>query len=181
MNTNFKKVSIILFIIFIILCVATVFKIMRSPAGSPVVIDPSTTLPISTTSPVINPLPVSSNETIPIQTSTGLVLISDIKNLPEVQDVGKGMYHLQGPVDSSGLVNFALLYSTKDNSFSISIERDPIAQNRILASEYLVSLLNISKSEACQLKVLLGVPYSVNEQLSGKNLGLSFCPGSINL
>lgn len=177
---NFKTITIILGIIFMILVTATVLK-WRNQSAVPVLNpDQNSSGTTSAATTTINPLPNVPGGTISIFTTGGTVIIPDITKSDEAQNVGEGMYHFEAPASFPG-APFAFLYSTRNNSFSISIESKPIAQNREIASRYILSLLKISETEACRLKVLVGVPYAVDENLAGKNLGLSFCPGSVTL
>ena len=168
-------------IAFIILSIMTIIKIVTNNNMPPQNEEPiSSDKNINASSTPINPLPNYSDDKIPIRTDQGIVNIVNIKNIPKVQDVGKGMFHLQGTLDNSNS-GFSFLYSENDGSFSIAIEKEPISINRKLASEYFLDLLKITTVEACKLKVLVGVPYGVNQGLSGQNLGLSFCSGSVPL
>jgi|GEM_PF-2797292 len=122
----------------------------------------------------------SGNGDIAIQTATGPVSIADIRSLPETVDVGSNMYHIDG-AQSTATDGFELLYSAADNSFTVSIEKTPLRIYREKASEYFLKLFHVSQTDACKLHVLVGVPAEVDEKLAGKNLGLSFCPNSIQL
>ncbi len=108
------------------------------------------------------------------------ILIADIRALPETKDVGSGMFHLEIS-EIEPTAKFALLYSENDDSFSLAVLDSPVSYHRDRASEYMLILLKISKEEACQLNFFVGVPYDIDSNLSGINLGLSFCPGSVPL
>lgn len=71
-----------------------------------------------------------------------------------------------------------LYFKYQEESFLITIkDKYNIQSARDLAENDLLKKLNISKEDACELNVSLGVPNFVSEKLSGKNYGLSFCPG----
>jgi hypothetical protein len=124
-----------------------------------------------------NVVPTETIATRPINSTTR---VTDISKLPEAVNVGDGMYSLNG-TRSNPSANFSLVFSEVDNSYSIAILAEPIAGNRIEASKYFLELLQIDETTACGLKVYLGTVASVNQTLSGQNLGLSFCPGAVQL
>ena len=124
--------------------------------------------------------PISNIETKPVSTNNPASQVTDITKLPEVVDIGDGMYSLNG-TRSNPQANFSLVYSNIDNSYSIAILAEPVAGNRIEASKYFLELLQTDEATACTLNVYMGTVAAINENLSGKNLGLSFCPGSMQL
>ncbi len=123
---------------------------------------------------------ISNIETKPVSAADPTSRVTDITKLPEVVDIGDGMYSLDG-IRSNPQANFSLVYSDIDNSYSIAILAEPVAGNRIEASKYFLELLQTDEATACTLNVYVGTVAAVNENLSGKNLGLSFCPGSMQL
>jgi hypothetical protein len=167
-----KKILISSIVILLALIgVTALYNHTKSPTVTPVVVTPLPTP--GTTTPI-------SGSSISITTQDGDVTIPDIRSLPQVKDVGNNMYHLEG-TQSEADAGFALLYSAADNSFSIAIEKTPIKLYRERASLYFIDFLHINKIDACKLRVLVGVTTDMDAQLSGKNLGLSFCPDSIKL
>ena len=108
-------------------------------------------------------------ESFPITVPSGSVEIKNIyKDGGELYDRG---------VTFRNNDDFSIAYAESDQSFAISISnaKDPIgARNK--SEQELLSALGISKEQACELTVLLQVPYSVRADLSGTNYGLSFCP-----
>jgi hypothetical protein len=127
-----------------------------------------------------NVVPTTNLDTRPVSPTNSSTRVTDITKLPEVVDIGDGMYSLNG-TRSNPSANFSLLFSEADNSYSIAILAEPVAGNRMEASKYFLELLQIDETTACGLKVYLGTVASVNQTLSGKNLGLSFCPGAVQL
>ena len=65
--------------------------------------------------------------------------------------------------------------------FFIALYGKDLYISRTNAEQGLLDELGITKKEACQLNVTLGVQFSVNEKASGINYGLSFCPDGIPL
>ncbi len=78
-------------------------------------------------------------------------------------------------------VGFSVAFYEEDGSFAIDITGKPTALYRQKASEYILETLQISETEACKLNVYIGVTFATDPNLSGKNLGLSFCPGSVQI
>ena len=73
---------------------------------------------------------------------------------------------------------YALLYFPEDQSFTVSLYSEPLAEKRIAAEQELLALLGITSDEACLLRHVVMTPWWVSEFYSGKNLGFSFCPGA---
>jgi hypothetical protein len=78
-------------------------------------------------------------------------------------------------------VGYSMTYFEEDSSFAIDISGKPTAAYRKKASDYLLKTLQITEVEACQLRVYIGVSYATDPNQTGKNLGLSFCPDSVQL
>lgn len=126
----------------------------------------------------------SGNEvtTFPIRESTTEnITIRDFKNDPGVTEWGDKDTLLLG----DGLINndqaFQIFYYEFDKSFSIAILQEPIADVRKVAEAQLLERLQINTKDACNLLINVTVPSFVNENISGQNLGLSFCPGAVQL
>ena len=73
--------------------------------------------------------------------------------------------------------DYYIAYYPDDNSFTIVIHNRDVNLGREKAEIGFLNDLGITQEQACKLTVILGVPYSVSENLSGQNFGLSFCPG----
>jgi len=108
------------------------------------------------------------------------VSINDFRQLPKVVSVGEGFYSLNG-ADPAVDLPYSILFGESDSSFTISLDAIPLDATRERASRDLLMMLDITEEEACKLNVQVGVTYYVDEALSGKDLGLSFCPDKINL
>jgi len=77
--------------------------------------------------------------------------------------------------------DFSISYSQTDEFFTIVILNEPIAEVRKQAELFLKSRLGVGDAEMCQLRYSFSVPYWVNEFYTGRELGFSFCPGSVSL
>ena len=72
--------------------------------------------------------------------------------------------------------SYSIVFFAKDQSILITLLSQPVQRSRDQAEQALLDKLKISFTEACQLKVSLSIPASVDEQLAGTDYGLSFCP-----
>lgn len=125
-------------------------------------------------------IPTYAPTEFPVSSSTVSVNYENFTKNPNAIEVGNGVYNINEAMTNPNL-GFAFLYSESDDSIYISIDKEPLSQTREQASQYLLNLLDINQAVACTLKVYVGVPYVVSSTLTGQNLGLSFCPGSIKL
>jgi hypothetical protein len=82
--------------------------------------------------------------------------------------------------DDSADGSFTVTYGT-DSSFAIQLLEEPLSESRAAAEGYLRLKLGLSDAQMCALDTTVAVPNSVNEFYSGSDLGLSFCPGSVQL
>lgn len=71
---------------------------------------------------------------------------------------------------------YAISYIAQDQSFTITLLKEPIGETRRTAEEDFRKRLGISISQACSLRYVVLVPWWVSDYYSGKNLGFSFCP-----
>ncbi len=93
-----------------------------------------------------------------------------------------GHYHLAGGAGLDQVdAPYLIVYVASDQSFTISLEKEPLSQTRLDAEAYLMQMLGISKRDMCLLRYSVLVPNDVSEIYSGKNLGFSFCPGAVVL
>lgn len=114
----------------------------------------------------------------------GSVQVNDFKNdSATVSDTNNpGHYYLAGGLDPTGSdVSYSIFYVESDQSFNITLLKEPIGETRIQAETELMQKLGISQSDMCRLRYWVGVPNFVNAIYSGKNLGFSFCPGATPL
>ncbi len=75
--------------------------------------------------------------------------------------------------------NYRFLYIPFDGSFLIVIVNPNMYLARAVAESDVPVILGIPPKEVCALKISLGVPRAVNEAASGREYGISFCPGGI--
>lgn len=70
---------------------------------------------------------------------------------------------------------YTMGYVPFDQSFFISILTPNFGEGREKAEEDLLKMLEINQQEACQLKIYIATPVSINEELAGRTFRLSFC------
>ena len=76
---------------------------------------------------------------------------------------------------------YQIFYYAKDGSIVISLQSEPLALARVIAERELISRLGVTEQELCSLNIRVSTPASVNEEFSGRELGLSFCQNNITL
>jgi hypothetical protein len=104
---------------------------------------------------------------------------------PGKESVNEGnvtFYYLTQSNQGQGQDNsqFDIIYGT-DSSVTVSLLAEPIGAARAAAEAALRSYFPVSDAQLCQMNVIVAVPNDVNAQYSGENLGLSFCPGAMQL
>jgi len=172
-----KKILWVGFII-VLSVTALIFKYNFGSIQTSSVDDVPTRLPINAGQPIDQY--DTSLKLLAIETPQGTVSMDDPRQMEETSAMGSGIFSLT-TLDNTNPYNFGIIFNEKNGSFAIGLEKEPIAQARLDAEAYIQRALGISKEDMCLLNVFVGVPYSVNEFFSGKNLGLSFCPGSVSL
>jgi hypothetical protein len=130
----------------------------------------------------IDRVDVGTNTNFPVKDSSGgTVSVRDFQNDPGVSNWGDDNTLVLG----DGLIAedpaFQIFYYQSDRSFSIAILQEPISDVRKVAEAQLLERLQISTADACKLIITVTVPSFVNENISGQNLGLSFCPDAVQL
>ncbi len=120
----------------------------------------------------------------------GSVAVKDfLKDPATVKDpLNKGHYFIgphprEGVEDATASDNpeYVIEYSDADQSFTISLMQEPLAQTRLDMEKYLMNKLGISQSDMCHLNYLVSVPTTVNTYYAGYSLGFSFCADSVAL
>ena len=114
-------------------------------------------------------IPKKENQLI-VKTPNGTISINDPYKLPE----GKPL-SLNG-VNFKENANYSIDYYPQDQGFIIAILNPHIQTARDMAEKDFLETLGITQAAACKLKVTLSIPFAVNENASGMNYRLSFCP-----
>ena len=72
--------------------------------------------------------------------------------------------------------NYSIDYIAAGQSFGISLTGNNLRASRSAGEKDLLSILGVTKDQACKLNVSVSVPGSVNEDAAGTEFYLSFCP-----
>ena len=122
----------------------------------------------SSTLPVVGTTSTPQGATMSVQGKTGVVITKNFYS--QAQQITPQNDALIAANDS-----FRILYYAADNSFVITLLKEPVGDAQQAAEMAFLSQLGISQSDACKLKVSVSVPAFVDENLAGQDLGLTFC------
>ena len=111
---------------------------------------------------------IAKKDKLTLDTSKGEVNINNIYKNP-VQDLSKN------GVEFSDNDYYSMAFYPEDEGFLIVIKNSDVKSSLEKAEEEFLSKLGINQQQACQLKVSITVPISVNEKYSGGVYGFSFC------
>lgn len=96
---------------------------------------------------------------------------------PEVASAENG-YQVAGDASTG---DYQILYFPSESYFLVSLFVEPLGAVRLSAERELRQKLGLSDADLCALHSEVTTSVHVNELYGGKNLGLSFCPGSVPL
>lgn len=160
-----KKALITITSIIVIVVLFLIFFMRTKNAPAP------TTPP--TPSPSVFPsgfiVPQKTDSKMTIKTNEGSVATNNVYADP-IQ---------QFPDNSVAFANnnyYYFAFFPLDESFVITILNPDIQTARVKAENDFLQQLSITKEQACDLKLTLAVPFSINQENSGQNFDLSFCP-----
>lgn len=122
-------------------------------------------------------LPITNESTIETQEKLEKIL------LPKAEEIENGVFLLQEGTRELDAPNpeFILYYYKDTKEYQIILLRQPLNDARKNAEEVFMrqmTALDISQEEVCSLFITVGTISSVDLENSGKNFGLSFCPGA---
>lgn len=101
------------------------------------------------------------------------------------EKISDGLYSIG--YDETNANNFEIFYHTESGAITVTLTAEPLATYRLLAEEVLAEELRmidgdpLTAKEMCALDILVVTNRYVSERYAGVNLGLSFCPGSVDL
>ncbi len=134
----------------------------------------------------------SSPQTVTVASQSGdPLMVKDFINNGETTPdvVNPGYYVLAGSIgyclgdgrcpSGASTTDFKITYNSASQFFNIVIFTEPIGKVRSIAEYFLLDRLGLTQQELCTLRYSVGVPYRVSPINAGKNIGFSFCPGSI--
>lgn len=167
-----KKIFFILLIIIIITLVFILgFNFFQTPTSD--VKNPDTVLPdteqvVTPLEPHVPSLLNKSGNRVPVRN-----FIKDLDTIPLAND----FYEVRYESDEGGDVGQIYYYSGAGNIL-ILLDQNPLADSRVKMEEELKAMTELSEVELCDLDVVVTTDENINFEYAGKNIGLSFCPGS---
>lgn len=120
------------------------------------------------------PKPDTESDFLTITSSNGNVMVSNFYKNPQTRFIDK-----QGDLRIYENLNYNITYFPGNQSFSILISDTDIWATRTIAERNFLEILGITKERSCSLLVMLVVSTFANENASGIDYGLSFCPNGI--
>ncbi len=99
-----------------------------------------------------------------------------IKESQSSEQLAEGFYAL-----TDDPTTYDIFYNEPTGVLFISLYKVPISFSRALAERKLLETLPLSKEEICTIQVNVVTNSYVDPIYDGVNLGLSFCPGSVQL
>jgi hypothetical protein len=76
---------------------------------------------------------------------------------------------------------YRISYHVAGQSFLVALLQEPLRAARTKAEADLLARLGISALEACRLRLLVVTPAEVSAVYAGKNIGLTGCPGAVDI
>lgn len=140
------------------------------------------TLPSAGTSTVPNTGAVSEQGFIDVfPESASSIYIRDPRTFTRTTDLGDDQYLLT-PLEAAEVGTYSIVFDAQNNSIAVGLVAEPIAQARRDAEQYLITALGLQDPLVlCAMSVYVGTTQLVNEFYAGQNLGVSFCPDSVQL
>lgn len=121
--------------------------------------------------------------TISVASAGGKISVQDFTQTSVKDTVNPGYSYLSGG-STQGVVKdtpYAITYIAAQQSFTITLLKEPLGMVRQQAEQDLMHQLGITQDQMCQLNYIVLEPYDLNPLYAGKNLGFSFCPGAVQL
>lgn len=177
-----KRIYILLGGIVIIVIGIVVFMLSKNTAPVPVGSTttstnplglPAGSVPVSTTNP--NGLSGMLNIVLKDGTTASVPDFTKVNQSPTAN--AESGYRVAG----SNTGDFQILYYPQNSGILISLLSEPIGPVRLAAENALRITLGLSDSQLCTLTIEVRTTLSVNTTYSGRDLGLSFCPGATPL
>lgn len=166
MFMNKKKITLVVFIILVFIGILYYFSFRRSQSNSTVF--QGTGIPSGGYFPIGTP---EENRVI-FGKIQSFIKSAKSRGAPGTYLVSE----FPASLALSSVPDYSIVYFEDKTTFVITIYKQPLSDTRLVAERDLLKKLNLSEKEACNLNVDLGTIASVDENLSGKNFGLSFCP-----
>jgi hypothetical protein len=131
----------------------------------------------------------SYSDIVPYSEDTGFAILQKKGGYAQVRDFisDEDTYEFTpgtlvlGKAEGLKGTEYEIFYFKEDGSITVSLLTEPLHTIRLLAEKELLESLGVSEETLCSFDVWVSVPREVSEIYSGRNLGLSFCEGSITL
>ena len=118
-----------------------------------------------------------------VKAQEGQILpVSNLTAQPGVQTLDDDLFVLG---EDDGAEQYSIYYYTDDNLIYIYLYSEPLETIRLLAEQTLVGKLrkpdgtSLTDKEICALDISVSTNEYVSRAFAGLDLGLSFCPGSV--
>ena len=162
-----QVITVIAVVLVCVLLLFGLFKLTEEISGpqADLAADQSSGLPIL--SNVIRS-PIPSGETFPIHTTSGDVTVSNFLKTSQAIQGYDG-------VSLKKISDYDILYFSKEQMVLITIYKKPVLETRLTAEKDILDILKISQESACKIKTSVRTIISVDPNLAGQELGLSFC------
>jgi len=178
---NMKK--ILLTLIALLIIVITILLYLNSTSDSgPQFEDEWTTFPEGSGN-----IPDPQSKTFKLKGETGVIEVRNFFTDPltRTDPVNEGHYQLGTYIDpySPDPSNepYYIDYIASTQYFNISLLAVPIAESRREAEQFLLTHLDLTEDQLCNINYRVTVPVRISLLYAGQSLGFSFCPGAITL
>lgn len=156
--------------IIVFICFTILFAIWRW-GSSTTTTSPLDTPPVFPVAPLGDNtprIPIPNGKTFSIKTPAGPIEVNNF--IPQSTPIlgYDGFYIVQTDA-------YTISYFSQKQGLLISITQAPVLELKERAEKELLRILNISPEQACKLHVEVRTMISVDPDLAGRELGLSFC------
>ena len=87
----------------------------------------------------------------------------------------------EGCTNAEAGEGFRVVYEERDQSFDVLLLAEPLRETRAKAEQYLALKLELTPAQLCSLNISVGTINAINGFYAGEELGLSVCPGAVQL
>lgn len=137
-------------------------------------------LPVDTTQGTEPETTQPTADVLSVDTSAGQVRFVDPATTGVAEQLDETTFNL-GSLSDMSTRHFNVIFNTTNNSFAVALLKEPLAESRVLAENFLLSRLSISREELCALDVFVSTTYTINPYYAGVDVGFATCDGSLPL
>ena len=106
----------------------------------------------------------------------GFVAVDDIVEYPGAEVLADGVYQISDSLDE-----YTIYYNQYSSVIFIHLYATPLGLMRQQAERKLKEILPLQDSEICEIDIAVTTNPFVDQEFSGRNLGLTFCPNAVPL